>query len=78
MVKEFVCTKCGYSGKPKKVAKGSILVEIVLWCCLFVPGFCYSVWRMISKYNACPNCKGDSMIPADSPMGQKLIKDLSK
>ena len=25
----------------------------------------------------CPQCKGDQMIPADSPIGRKIIADLA-
>ena len=70
---QFVCTICGYIGSPKKVIKGSILIEIVLWLFLLVPGLIYSIWRLTTKCDVCPKCKNASMIPADSPTGQKLI-----
>ncbi len=70
---QFVCTTCGFIGSPKKIVKGSILIELVLWLAFLVPGLIYSIWRLTTKYDACPKCKNASMIPADSPTGQKLI-----
>ncbi|OGF22362.1 hypothetical protein A2Y83_04000 [Candidatus Falkowbacteria bacterium RBG_13_39_14] len=70
---QFVCATCGFVGYPIKVVKGSIFIEIVLWLSFIVPGLIYSIWRLTSKYDACPKCKNASMIPTDSPMGQKLI-----
>lgn len=71
--KEYVCRNCGYIGKPKKMTKGSMLMELVLWLLLLVPGIIYSVWRMTTRYEACPKCGSANMIPTDSPEGQKLI-----
>ena len=75
MAKEMICTSCGYKGKPKRIAKGSILVEIALWLFFIVPGLIYSIWRLASKYDACPQCKNQSMIPTDSPIGKKLLAE---
>ncbi|KKQ45981.1 MAG: hypothetical protein US63_C0008G0019 [Candidatus Moranbacteria bacterium GW2011_GWC2_37_8] len=71
----MICTSCGYKGKPKSITKGSILVEIALWLLLIVPGVIYSVWRMASRYTACPQCKSQTMIPLDSPIGKKLLAE---
>ena len=71
--RQFVCTTCGFIGSPKKIVKGSILIELVLWLAFLVPGLIYSIWRLTTKYDACPKCKNASMIPVDSPTGQKLI-----
>jgi len=77
MPKHMVCSICGYQGKPKTVTKGSIIIELALWIMFVVPGLIYSLWRMTSRYKACPNCLTPNMIPLDSPMGNKLIKTLS-
>lgn len=71
----FVCTACGYVGKRDRIKKGNLLVEIFLWLFFLVPGLIYSVWRLSSKYDVCPNCKKPSLIPASSPMGRKLIEE---
>lgn len=73
--KEFVCTSCGYVGYPKKEKRGSILISIVLWIFFIVPGLIYSIWRFVSKYDVCPQCKSKNIIPADSPFGSKMIKE---
>ena len=73
MAKDLVCTNCGFRGKPKCFTKGSILIELVLWICLIVPGLIYSIWRHTSRYNGCPTCGAAHMIPIDSPMARKLM-----
>lgn len=73
MSKQMICSNCGYQGVPKKVTKGSIIIELALWIMLIVPGIIYSLWRMTSKYKACPKCLSETMIPMDSPMAQKLV-----
>lgn len=71
--KPLVCTTCGYVGEPQRITKGSTLIELILWLSFLIPGLIYSIWRLSSKYDACPKCKGISMIPVDSPIGQKVI-----
>lgn len=75
MKKEMVCTKCGYCGKAKMVYKGSDFMELGLWICFIFPGLFYSLWRNCTKYKGCSFCGGKNMIPADSPMGQKIINE---
>jgi len=38
----------------------------------------YSVWRFTTRYHGCPICKNATMIPIETPMGQKLLKELYK
>lgn len=71
---KMICANCGSIGKPKKVTKGSLFIEIILWLCFFIPGLIYSIWRMTSKYTACPSCGAKNMVPLNSPVGQKLQK----
>jgi len=71
----LICTACGYIGKPQKTTKGNTLIELILWLFFLIPGLIYSIWRLSSKYDACPKCKGSSMIPTDSPIGQKVINE---
>lgn len=73
MAKQFVCTACGYIGTRKTVTKGSIFIELLLWLMLILPGLIYSIWRLTSRYTACPKCLNPTMIPTDSPVGQKLM-----
>lgn len=73
-----ICTQCGIIGKPVKIVKGSFLIEVILWLFMCLPGVIYSIWRLTSKYEACPQCRGASMIPLNSPRGKKLEEDLQK
>lgn len=75
--KAQICSSCGHVGNPKKVVKGSILIELFLWLCFLLPGLFYSIWRLTSKHMACPECGSQNMIPISSPMGQKLLRDLA-
>ena len=74
---EMVCTNCGSRGFPKKITKGSFLIELVLWLCFFIPGLIYSCWRVSSRYEACPNCKAPNMLPFNSPRAQDILKQTS-
>lgn len=77
MKQQFICTSCGYVGFPTTTTKGSFLIELALWFCFLLPGLIYSIWRLSSRYSSCPKCKGQNMIPADSPIGQKLMTEQS-
>ena len=63
MAKELICTNCGHKGEPKLITKGSILIELVLWLFLIVPGLIYSFWRHTSRYKGCPTCGAGREIP---------------
>jgi len=77
MANEQICTNCGFKGKPKKNTKGSIAIEIVLWLAFIIPGLIYSIWRMTTKYYACPKCSATNMVALDSPRGKKLIEEFN-
>jgi hypothetical protein len=68
----FICANCGFKGNSKTVTNGSFLIEVFLWIMLIIPGMIYSLWRMTSKYKACPKCNAPNMVPMDSPRGKKL------
>ena len=68
----MLCSQCGTAGDTKTQTKGSILIEIVLWCCFLIPGLIYSVWRLSSRGTVCGACGGASLIPANSPVGRQL------
>lgn len=70
-----VCPNCGHKGKPKKVTRGSILMELILWLALLIPGIIYSTWRLTTRYWACPKCGAANMVPLDSPRGKKLLEE---
>lgn len=70
---KFICRSCGWTGdEGKTVTRGNFATELVLWLCLVVPGLIYSLWRVSSRYEACPSCGGKELIPTDSPIGRQL------
>lgn len=73
--KEMICANCGFKGVPKKVTKGSIFIELILWLFMIVPGVLYTLWRLTSKHKACPKCLAMNMVPLDTPKGKKLLED---
>ncbi len=85
--KKFVCTRCGCQGRMKTYVQGSFLLELILWIfgllfCLFffismIPAICYSLWRVFSKYKACPECAG-VMIRTSTPLGQKILTEVKQ
>lgn len=78
MTKQIVCNNCFYAGKARKKTRGNILVEIVLWLTFIVPGIIYSLWRLTSKYYACPQCGSRDLIPADSPRGKMILNEINR
>lgn len=52
----MLCKTCGSVGAPKMHKRGTASLELLLWLCLLVPGFIYSMWRLMTKYQACSDC----------------------
>jgi len=77
-MRQLICSTCGTVGKPKSVTKGSTLIELVLWLCLLVPGFIYSLWRLTTRTKACRSCGAENLVPMESPVGKKLLKDFGQ
>jgi len=73
MSKQIYCKACGHVGKAKNQTTGSILIELVLWCFLIVPGLFYSLWRMCSTKKVCPLCRSSEIIPIDSPLARQML-----
>ena len=46
--------------------RGSLSLELLLWLCLLVPGFIYSMWRWMTKYKTCSDC-GSSKVTDFEP-----------
>ena len=70
--KQMICPICGYIGQKERFSKGSYILEMFLWCLLFVPGALYTTWRSFNEYHACPKCKNETMTPLDSPLGKRI------
>ena len=69
-----VCKDCGFCGSVIKTTQGSILIEIILWCCFIIPGTIYTIWRFSSRIYQCPSCSSRNIIPANSPIGARLLR----
>lgn len=72
----YICRACWLVATPKIVAKGSSLIEIMLWCLFIIPGIFYSSWRHISKDNVCPACFSLAVVPINSLMGRKFFDEI--
>jgi uncharacterized membrane protein YqaE (UPF0057 family) len=75
-VKRF-CANCGHEGPIRMRTKGSILIEILLWLMLLVPGLIYSIWRHTTRAAVCERCESEQLMPIDSPMARKLRAELA-
>src|SRR5579864_4015167 len=74
----IICLQCGsVSERAVKTMQGSFLLECLLWLLFILPGVIYSVWRLTTKAKACPVCFSREIVPLDSPMGQKLQRELA-
>jgi hypothetical protein len=71
-MKPMYCTRCGTVASPKRHTRGSFLIELVLWCCLIVPGLIYSLWRLTTRAWVCRACGSTEIIPPDSPRARQL------
>lgn len=56
-MRHIVCPnpKCTYEGEPKRRARGSILVGLVLCCFFLLPGLLYFMFKSGYRYE-CPAC----------------------
>lgn len=74
----LICASCGSKGEAKTGPKGNLGAEILLWCFFLVPGMLYSLWRYSGSVTTCKKCGSATLIPADSPVGKKLVSDFAK
>jgi hypothetical protein len=75
---EQYCPTCGTIATPKRTTKGSFWIELALWLLFLLPGFLYSLWRLTSRYDACPKCGAPGMIPTTSPRARAAIAQQSQ
>ncbi|KKQ80321.1 MAG: hypothetical protein UT03_C0027G0009 [Candidatus Moranbacteria bacterium GW2011_GWD2_38_7] len=75
---KMICARCGYIGQKERFSKGSYLLEIFLWCMLFVPGALYTTWRAFNEYHACPICRNEAMTPLDSQFGKEIFRERTR
>lgn len=53
---EIQCPNCKYEGNGKRITRGSVAVELVLWLLFMFPGLVYSIWRFSTRKWVCPEC----------------------
>jgi hypothetical protein len=71
------CSACGVAGNSKIKAKGSFLMELVLWLLFCFPGIIYSVWRLTTKAEVCGHCgSAVGLLPPGSPMALMMAEKL--
>ena len=73
-----LCTACGVVASPKRLTPGSMVIEIALWLFFLLPGLIYSIWRLVSRRDACPSCGAYELIPPDSPRAVALIAQFGR
>lgn len=78
MKKDMTCTRCGFNGNMKTYTPGWFIVELALWCCLFLPGLIYSSWRIQGRKIKCPECGSVEIVPGNSPVGKKLYANFNR
>lgn len=71
------CMTCGTEGETRTHTNGSIIIEIILWLCLIVPGLIYSVWRHTSRREVCRACGSGYLVPIDTPAAARHRRELS-
>jgi hypothetical protein len=62
------CKSCEHQGHTQLKTRGSLLIEIVLWLMLIVPGLIYSLWRLSTRAPVCSKCGSSELVPIDSPV----------
>ena len=55
------CLDCHSLVEPKKVMPGSILIEIILYFVMILPGIIYSLWRNSAAKMRCPECGSERL-----------------
>ena len=71
----LICTTCGSTFKrAEQHTKRSFFMEVALWLFFLLPGLIYSIWRLTSRYYACPACGSCDYVPTDTPLGRKLLE----
>lgn len=70
---EMFCQNCETVAVPKRVTKGSFIIELFLWLMFLVPGLIYSLWRLTTRHDACPACGATNMLPLTSPKARAKL-----
>lgn len=85
---ELFCPACGSIGEPETVNGGSGWIELILWTLsialglfflwpFIFMGLIYSLWSFSARRKTCKACGATGLVPPDSPMAQKLMRDMN-
>ena len=75
MSKNVLCTQCRTEITPKMETPGHFAIELALWFVFLLPGFIYSIWRLIAKKKICPVCSSTTFVPLNSPAARSIRGD---
>lgn len=67
------CPSCDSFTNGKKETRGHFALEVLLWLCVLLPGFIYSIWRLSSKHMICSQCGASNLIAFNSPKAKKEL-----
>jgi hypothetical protein len=42
---------------------------------MILPGIIYSIWRLTTRGECCKACEATQLVPLNSPIAQKFMKD---
>ena len=80
-----VCLVCEHVARPRLFTPGHMGIELGLWgmgvvlipfgigCFLLPVAVIYSIWRVAARKLRCSQCGSESIVPIDSPAGQRVI-----
>jgi hypothetical protein len=63
MAAQMICTNCGLRGTPKTYTRGNTYIKVMTW-----------PLSTFARYQGCPRCGAENMVPIDSPRGQELAR----
>lgn len=69
-----LCSTCGHVGEPKRITRGSMSIEVLLWLCFIIPGLIYSFWRLGSRHDGCAMCGATTLLPLNSPVARSFAQ----
>src|SRR5262245_49298346 len=69
---EMYCPHCGTIGMSRVTAKGSWVMQAVLFFFFIVPGLIYWAWRFGPRNEICTACRQPGVMPADSPRAREM------
>ncbi len=63
MAAQMICTNCYLRGTPKTYTRGNAYIKVMTW-----------PLSTFARYQGCPRCGAENMVPINSPRGQELAQ----